>query len=98
MRGKIFDPKITGDAFCEKFTIKGQEITDSEVVATTNDMSKKKVKRRFRQAPLKDGEKVIHPSFGKGIIVEVKGDIVTVAFKKEGIKKLAASIAPLKII
>jgi hypothetical protein len=33
----------------------------------------------------------------KVIVVEVKGDVVTVAFKKAGIKKLVASVAPLKL-
>ncbi len=46
----------------------------------------------------KTGEKVMHNSFGEGVIVEVRGDVVTVAFPGKGIKKLAASVAPLKKI
>ncbi|OGC81588.1 MAG: hypothetical protein A2V81_04905 [Candidatus Abawacabacteria bacterium RBG_16_42_10] len=46
----------------------------------------------------KVGEKVMHNSFGEGVIVEIRGDVVTVAFPGKGIKKLAASIAPLKKI
>ena len=44
-----------------------------------------------------DGDKVLHPSYGKGIIVERRGDLVTVAFENKfhGIKKFAANIAPL---
>ncbi len=42
------------------------------------------------------GDKVIHQSFGQGIIVELRGDVVSVAFPGKGIKKLAASIAPLQ--
>lgn len=47
-----------------------------------------------------DGDKVNHPSFGDGIVVERRGDLITIAFteKKYGIKKFAANIAPLEII
>lgn len=44
------------------------------------------------------GEKVIHNVFGVGVVVEVQGGVITVAFEdpKAGVKKLAASVAPLK--
>jgi len=47
---------------------------------------------------LKDGDRVRHKSFGEGVVLNVKGGIVTIAFKdqKVGIKKLALSIAPLE--
>lgn len=44
------------------------------------------------------GDRVRHPKFGEGTIVEVKGRIVTVEFDGEGIKKLAADVAPLEKI
>jgi len=44
----------------------------------------------------KDGNRVIHEVFGEGIIVASQGDTLTVAFSKSGLKKLSASIAPLK--
>lgn len=46
---------------------------------------------------LSDGDRVKHRSFGEGVVLNVKGGIVTIAFKdqKVGIKKLALSIAPL---
>ncbi|MFZ2193580.1 MAG: UvrD-helicase domain-containing protein [Candidatus Moraniibacteriota bacterium] len=43
----------------------------------------------------KGGERVIHEKFGEGIVISSQGDIVTVAFKKAGLKKLSSSIAPL---
>ncbi len=45
-----------------------------------------------------DGDKVIHKTWGEGIIVQTKGDVATIAFKdpKIGIKKLALNIAPLE--
>ena len=48
----------------------------------------------------KDGDKVSHPKFGEGIVVQITGGIVVVAFNdpKVGIKKLAVSFAPLSKI
>lgn len=47
---------------------------------------------------LSDGDRVRHPSFGEGIVMNVSGGIVTIAFKdpRAGVKKLATSIAPLE--
>ena len=42
------------------------------------------------------GERVRHELFGEGLIVATQGNIITVAFKGAGLKKLDASIAPLK--
>lgn len=49
---------------------------------------------------LKDGDKILHPKFGKGIVLNVVGGVVTIAFEdpKIGIRKLALSVAPLKLI
>jgi DNA helicase-2/ATP-dependent DNA helicase PcrA len=44
----------------------------------------------------KTGDKVTHPSFGKGIIVTIEGDIATIAFQENGVKKMVLSVAPLK--
>lgn len=44
----------------------------------------------------KDGDRVCHEIFGDGLVVASQGDIITVAFSKVGLKKLSASIAPLK--
>lgn len=46
----------------------------------------------------KDGDRVQHKIFGKGLIVASEGDIITVAFSKAGLKKLSVSVAPLKKI
>lgn len=47
-----------------------------------------------------DGDRVIHKTFGEGMVLSVTGGIITVAFKNPtvGIKKLALSIAPLEKI
>ena len=44
---------------------------------------------------LTQGDKVKHPKFGEGLVIEVSGSTVTVAFDSCGIKKLAKDIAPL---
>jgi hypothetical protein len=51
-----------------------------------------------RASQLKGGEKVRHNEFGDGIVVSVSGVIITVAFKKAGIKRLSAEFAKLKKI
>ena len=45
-----------------------------------------------------DGDRVHHASFGEGIVVQTKGDEISIAFDKGGIKHLMASIAPLEKI
>ncbi len=47
-----------------------------------------------------DGDRVIHASYGPGMIIERRGDLVTVAFENKfyGLKKFAANIAPLRKI
>lgn len=54
--------------------------------------------REIGEDKFSDGDRVVHPSFGQGLIVERRGDLVTVAFdnKHYGIKKFAANIAPIK--
>jgi len=52
------------------------------------------------ESQFSDGDRVIHKSFGEGIVVERRGDLVTIAFKDKlyGIKMFAANIAPLEKI
>jgi len=48
----------------------------------------------------KTGDKVMHKAFGTGMIVTVdqNKDALTIVFDAHGIKKLSASMAPIKII
>lgn len=57
-----------------------------------------KISENYKLKPesYKGGEHVQHPEFGEGLVVGVEGDMVTVAFKRKGIKKLSAQYAPLK--
>jgi DNA helicase-2/ATP-dependent DNA helicase PcrA len=47
---------------------------------------------------LRDGDMVSHPEFGKGIVISQDENLITVAFPKLGLKKLAKGIAPLERI
>lgn len=63
---------------------------------------KKKVEpckdKRKKTIFFKDGQRVKHPTFGEGVVISVKDDIVTVAFMKAGVKKLSAEFAELERI
>ena len=48
------------------------------------------------QTSFKDGDMVRHEVFGEGRIVGSQGDVITIAFYKVGLKKLSASVAPIK--
>lgn len=64
----------------------------------SSDIGKKPVPQEH--ALFSDGDRVRHSTFGEGIIVNIAGGVITVAFKNPGagIKKLAAAIAPLEKI
>lgn len=70
-----------------------EEEKKAETIFGAFDVKAEKKKNNF-----KGGEKVRHETFGEGLIVATQGNIVTVAFKTAGLKKLDASIAPLEKI
>jgi len=47
---------------------------------------------------LKAGLKVKHPKFGQGTIVAVDGDMISIAFPGNGIRKIAATFVQLEIL
>jgi DNA helicase-2/ATP-dependent DNA helicase PcrA len=49
------------------------------------------------ESSYRDGDRVTHPVFGSGIVMNVTGGIITIVFENPsvGVKKLAVSIAPL---
>jgi DNA helicase-2/ATP-dependent DNA helicase PcrA len=57
---------------------------------------KKEDASRLSTSDFKGGERVRHETFGDGLIISAQGDILTIAFSTAGLKKLSASIAPLK--
>ena len=44
----------------------------------------------------RDGQRVQHPTFGEGIVISTKGDLITIAFMKAGLKKISAKYGKLK--
>jgi DNA helicase-2/ATP-dependent DNA helicase PcrA len=44
----------------------------------------------------KGGERISHEKFGEGLVISSQGDIITVAFKAVGLKKLDSSLAPIR--
>ena len=46
----------------------------------------------------KGGERISHEKFGEGLVISSQGDIITVAFKAVGLKKLDSSLAPIRKI
>jgi len=44
------------------------------------------------------GAKVKHQLFGIGTVVDIDGDMLSIAFKSKGVKKLNAAFAPLELL
>ena len=53
---------------------------------------------KYQKSTYKDGARIQHSEFGEGLIIASSGDTITVAFKTFGLKKLSASLAPIKIL
>ncbi|MFA5926073.1 MAG: UvrD-helicase domain-containing protein [Parcubacteria group bacterium] len=64
----------------------------------TREKKKKSGAKKNSESFLKDGERVRHKTFGEGVVISVEKDLVTVAFMKAGVKKLAAEFAELEKI
>lgn len=45
-----------------------------------------------------DGTRVRHNAFGEGVVLSTDGDIITIAFRKSGVKKLSTKFAELEKI
>ncbi|MFA6383588.1 MAG: 3'-5' exonuclease, partial [Parcubacteria group bacterium] len=74
-----------------------------ELIETKNSQPEIKYSRKVAEGKIsstnyKGGERVHHEVFGDGLVIAAQGDVLTVAFSRVGLKKLSASIAPLKII
>lgn len=58
--------------------------------------AKREVTRKKKTETFALGDKVFHGKFGEGMVMEVKGNVVSVMFDRVGKKILAADVAPLK--
>lgn len=50
----------------------------------------------LQSGDLRPGDNVAHPDFGGGIVISMEGSIISVAFKKVGVKKMMLGVAPLR--
>lgn len=50
--------------------------------------AKRQTKKKYSNDDLKVGDKVSHPKFGEGMLIEDSGKILTIAFDSVGIKKI----------
>lgn len=76
------------------------ESESRDVTARYEVTEVKEARPKIAAEKFKDGERVMHGTFGEGVVVETRGDLVTIAFKDPlyGIKMFAANIAPLEKI
>ncbi len=44
------------------------------------------------------GNRIRHAEFGEGTVIQISGDVLTVAFSGKGVKKIVASVAPISMI
>ena len=61
----------------------------------TADLAKKAARDA---ADFGEGDRVLHPKFGEGMVIAVRKGAVTVVFDSAGVKKLALDFAPLEKI
>ncbi len=81
-------PKEVNDAYEEFSQLPTQEF---------DEWSESQVDDTYSDAELRRGSKVLHPTFGEGIVRELLGgDKVTVEFPGRGLKKLSAKFVQLK--
>jgi len=72
--------------------------SDGKLFSLNKSSSSNSTNQKLPTTNFKDGERVEHPTFGSGLVISAQGDVLTIAFSKVGLKKLSASIAPLKKI
>ena len=85
-------PHLLQDAENKKSKIKSQNYNSK----FKNDILDTKYK--ILNTNIKDGDRVRHDQFGEGLVISVKGDTASLAFKKAGLKKLSLEFAKLKKI
>ncbi len=64
--------------------------------STQSSSTKKSTPSKKTPSSFRPGDSVSHPTFGNGVVVKLEGTLITIAFRKKGIKKLALGIAPLE--
>lgn len=59
------------------------------------DLASKSIKEFLTAEEVRPGDMVRHDEFGSGLIIALAGNLVTVAFKERGVKKMMLGVAPL---
>ncbi len=90
------DNELIEEIYAE-FSNSGSDLTSgsfySEKTISLDNENSFKVETDF-----KNGSQVKHPEFGKGVVVSQDDNLITIAFPKIGVKKMAKGIAPLEKI
>lgn len=69
----------------------------SSISSFATSQKEKDIERPVEKATdLRPGDMVEHGQFGGGLVISVEGKLVSVAFKKAGVKKMMLGIAPLR--
>jgi len=89
---KTFFTRKTSFGATNQTAARFQKFQDQEKTA------ERSVFESTRTEDLRPGDMVEHPQFGSGLIVSFEGSLLTVAFKRAGVKKMMAGVAPLKKI
>ncbi|MEI7425433.1 MAG: UvrD-helicase domain-containing protein [Candidatus Moraniibacteriota bacterium] len=81
--------------------IPAELVEDAEISAINTQAEKfmsghKKTILTTMKVCYKGGERIAHENFGEGLVISSQGDIITVAFKSVGLKKLSSSLAPIR--
>ncbi len=78
--------------------VENAEVSMVNACAETYMSNRKKITLTEAKVCYKGGERISHEKFGEGLVISSQGDVITVAFKAYGLKKLSSSLAPIKKI
>lgn len=91
------DPGLSFDRYDSYAPFKkGPYISPLAEAAELKRQARRARKDTLEGEEISAGEKVEHPKFGTGTVIECKGNVITVIFDEFGTKKLAKDLAPLK--
>jgi len=92
------DDLVTRSDWEDKYVRKSSSLAASSRGAApvhSESTGSRQLKDSKAGSKFKEGQRVKHGSFGSGVVVQIKGDELTVVFDKVGLKRLLESLAPL---
>lgn len=79
-----------------------QETRNAFQINSKSEISESKQPKNYNPKPkalnLRDGDRVSHSEFGEGVVISVLDDLLVIAFKKVGIKRISTEYGNLKKI